>query len=105
MMNLLNNLNIFKKKSKQNNRDNSRDVCVEINAKESKLGANDTVRLIDKLFTDKHFISAEKTFIYGGYVQHYISLKQVVKHFANDPSVTIVTFNGDKYRCGKKVED
>ena len=88
-----------------NNIQYNKPISIEINLKRSKLGANDIVKLADKLFTNKHYVSAEKTFVYGGYVKHHMSLKQVIKHFENDSSVTVMTLNGDKYRCGKKVED
>lgn len=78
-------------------------VCVEVHAKQSKISANDTAKLINKLFTDKRFADANKTFIYGGYIKRYISLKKVVKHFKGDSTVTVVTLDGHKYRCGKKL--
>lgn len=80
-------------------------VYVEVHAKQSKKSANDVVKLINSLFTDKHYVDANKTFVYGGYIKRYISLKKVVKHFKSDPTVTVVTLDGRKYRCGKKVED
>ena len=88
-----------------NNIQYNKPISVEIDLKRSKLDANDIIGLADKLFTNKHYVSAEKTFVYGGYVKQYMSLKQVIKHFENDSSVTVMTLDGDKYRCGKKVED
>lgn len=80
-------------------------ICVEVHMKHSKKSVNYAVKFINELFTDKLFVSANKTFVYGGYIKRYISLKKVVKHFKGDPTVTVVTLDGHKYRCGKKVED
>lgn len=80
-------------------------ICVEVHMKHSKKSVNYAVKFINELFTDKRYVDANKTFVYDGYIKRYMSLKKVIKHFENDSSVTVVTLDGDKYRCGKKVEE
>ncbi len=97
-----------KNKSIDINETISQKVSVKLEFKnKNRLSSDELINTINTLFENIYnkYSIENKTFIFGGYMQKYITLEEVVAHFADNPSVTVInSADCQKYRCGIKVD-